>query len=239
MNHHSIYSLNKKRLHAYLESHEFPEKIKKIKKIKISSGLKKAKKNLNLRLNGKTGVDMYYSQKSAFHKNFTDNNIVSNSKKVNVLVATHCFFDSPHSYGFNLFPDFYEWLDYLGKLSNKKDYNWYIKLHPDYLPGTINILNNFKNKYKKFKIVDPEISHHQLIREGIDIALTVYGTIGMEYPLLDTLVINAQQIIHIIDTVSVKAQKNLSLYKNELSKLKKRKELNKKKRFMNFIILNI
>ena len=140
VNHHSIYSLNKKRLHAYLESHEFPEKIKKIKKIKISSGLKKAKKNLNLRLNGKTGVDMYYSQKSAFHKNFTDNNIVSNSKKVNVLVATHCFFDSPHSYGFNLFPDFYEWLDYLGKLSNKKDYNWYIKLHPDYLPGTINII---------------------------------------------------------------------------------------------------
>ena len=147
-----------------------------------------------------------------------------------MFAATHCFFDSPHSYGFNLFPDFYEWLDYLGKLSNKKDYNWYIKLHPDYLPGTINILNDLKNKYKKFKIVDPEISHHQLIREGIDIALTVYGTIGMEYPLLDTLVINASTNNPHYRYSFCKSPKNLSLYKNELSKLKKRKELNIKKK---------
>ena len=43
-------------------------------------------------------------------------------------MVTH-HFDAPHAWGDLLFDDF-EWMDYLGKLSNELDYDWYIKLHP-------------------------------------------------------------------------------------------------------------
>ena len=99
--------------------------------------------------------------------------------------------DSPHSYGNNLFPDFYEWFDFLGKISNETDYDWYIKTHPDFLPGNSEIIDYFIKKYPKFTLIDASTSHHQLIDEGISCALTTYGTIGFEYAALGVLVVNA------------------------------------------------
>ena len=64
-----------------------------------------------------------------------------NTKKI--LIATHCFFDSPHSYGNNLFPDFHDWLDFLGNMTEETDYDWYIKTHPDYVQGTMEIIESF------------------------------------------------------------------------------------------------
>ena len=83
---------------------------------------------------------MRYSSKSAYgeHK---DERLLKESSRIKVFIALHCFFDSPHSYGCNLFPDFYEWLDFLGKISLETDYDWYMKTHPDYLPGNIPIIN--------------------------------------------------------------------------------------------------
>jgi hypothetical protein len=41
------------------------------------------------------------------------------------------------------------------------------------------------------QVLPLDISHHTIIKKGIDVALTVHGTIGMEYPLLGIPVINA------------------------------------------------
>ena len=139
-----------------------------------------AKKRLDLRLSGKIGVDMNYSLKSAYNKNLLKHRQLVKSNRLKVLIATHCFFDSPHSYGFNLFSDFYEWLNFLGKLSIETNYDWYIKTHPDFLPGNIMIIKSIIKKYPKIKLLKANISHKQLIQEGIDVALTVYGTIGCE-----------------------------------------------------------
>ena len=49
---------------------------------------------------------------------------------MNCLIAAHHFSDAPNVWGEFLFVDFYEWVDFLGNLSNKLDYDWYIKLHP-------------------------------------------------------------------------------------------------------------
>ena len=43
--------------------------------------------------------------------------IFNNTKKLKILVATHCFTDAIHFYGKCLFPDFFEWLKFLGELS--------------------------------------------------------------------------------------------------------------------------
>ena len=38
--------------------------------------------------------------------------------------------DAVHVYGNLIFPDFYEWMVYLGEFSKKTEYEWYIKNHP-------------------------------------------------------------------------------------------------------------
>ena len=107
-----------------------------------------------MRFSGKIGVDMHYSNKSAY-TNVYKQKLIKKSEKIKILIATHCFFDSPHSYGKNIFPDFYEWLDYLGKISNKTDYDWYIKLHPNYHPLTMNVINHFLKKHHGGRVYFP------------------------------------------------------------------------------------
>jgi hypothetical protein len=153
-------------------------------------GLEKAKSRMALRFAGEVGVDMRYSTKSAYGAKKVMR-LLKESSRTKVLVATHCFYDNPHSYGNNLFPDFYEWLDFLGKMTLKTDYDWYIKTHPDYLPGTMEIINSFVNLYPQLHLLPADSSHHQIIEEGINVALTCYGTIGFEYAALGIPVVNA------------------------------------------------
>ena len=149
-----------------------------------------ARERLNLRFSGNVGVDMHYSTKSAYTEPGKER-VVAQSPRTKILVATHCFFDNPHPYGVNLFPDFYEWLYFLGEISEKTDYDWYIKTHPDFLPGNIPIIEEFIGKHPRFTLIPPHTSHLQLIEEGIDFGLTVVGTIGFEYAALGIPVVNA------------------------------------------------
>ena len=75
--------------------------------------------------------------------------------------------DAPHVYGDILFNDFHEWIEFLGKktLSNKfnKDINFYIKVHPSLYEQNIKIFEKFVIKYPKFKLVDKNETHNNLI----------------------------------------------------------------------------
>jgi hypothetical protein len=110
-----------------------------------------------------------------------------------ILIATHDFFDSPHSYGDNFYPDFYIWLDTLGKISEKTNYNWYLKSHRDSVADDRYVFSELLKKYPRFQELHSDTSHHEIIEAGIDFALTVYGTIAMEYPALGVPVINASR----------------------------------------------
>ena len=188
----NAYRLTKKNPIPYNEFVYFPEQFKKLSKIEQARGIEEAKQKLERRFSGEVGVDMTYSKKSAYG-GVKDESVLKKSSKVKVLIATHCFFDSPHPYGINLFPDFYEWLSFLGEVSEKTDYDWYIKTHPDILPGNEKILNKFFKKYPKFISLPSNTSHKQIIKEGINYALTVYGTIGFEYAILGVPVITASK----------------------------------------------
>lgn len=184
------YRLDARNLFAYNDFLHFRQRFAALPPSVQESGLKVAEERVNRRLAGEVGVDMAYSKKSAYGA-VKQERLLKESPRKKVLIATHCFFDSPHSYGNNLFPDFYEWLDFLGRMTEKTDYDWYIKTHPDYLQGTKEIIDSFVEKYPKFTCLPADSSHHQLIAEGIDVALTVYGTIGFEYASLGIPVINA------------------------------------------------
>ncbi|MCD4743180.1 MAG: hypothetical protein K8R67_11960 [Desulfobacteraceae bacterium] len=190
VNAHGCYHMNEKKLWAYTDYYDYPKQFSKLSQNEKSEGLKIAKERIEKRFSGEVGVDMPYSTKSAY-TTFKKDRILSDSNKFKILIAAHCFFDSPHGLGYNLFVDFYEWFEFLGSISEKTDYEWYIKTHPDFLSGNLEVLNKFTTKYSKFKMIPSDTSHHQLIEEGIDCALTTYGTIGWEYAALGKLIINA------------------------------------------------
>jgi hypothetical protein len=185
-----VYRLSDKNYFAYNDFFDF-SKLFRCLSIEVQTrGLEQAKQRIELRFSGKVGVDMTYSTKSAYGEHKIER-LIKESPRTKILIATHCFFDSPHSYGNNLFPDFYEWLDFIGKVTLETDYDWYIKTHPDYLEGTMEVINAFIKKYPKINILPSDSSHHQIISEGINVALTTYGTIGFEYAALGIPVVNA------------------------------------------------
>ncbi|MDD5327094.1 MAG: hypothetical protein PHY02_04680 [Phycisphaerae bacterium] len=186
----SLYRLTPKRLWAYNSFSSYPEWFKSLSPREQQKGLALAKERIERRFAGEVGVDMLYSTRSAFVRS-NNKRVIRESPRIKVLIAAHCFFDAPHPYGVNLFPDSHEWLTFLGNISEKTDYDWYVKTHPDFLPGNAESLENIICNYPKITLIPKETSHLQIIEEGIDFVLTVYGTVGFEYAALGVTVINA------------------------------------------------
>ena len=185
-----ICKVNKNNPHGYAEFRYYRNTFKEFTEDKKIEAKKISKERIEKRFKGEVGIDMSYSNKSAFGPN-TKNRLIKKSKNIKILIASHCFFDSPHSYGDFLFTDFNQWLKFLGELSEVTNYDWYIKTHPDFILETRNKIKYFCSKFKKFNLLPADSSHHQIIKEGINFALTVYGTIGFEYAALGIPVINA------------------------------------------------
>ncbi len=195
-----VYQVTAQRVYYITDSHnyrayndflDYPVRFSGLGKEEKKTALALAKERLDLRFSGKVGVDMHYSTKSAYTTFSQDGRVIQKSPRLKLLIAPHCFFDAPHPYGISLFPDFFEWIAFLGGISEETDYDWYLKTHPDFLPGNLAIIDEFVNKYPKFKLIDSRTSHNQIIEEGIDFALTVHGTIGFEYAAKGVTVINA------------------------------------------------
>ena len=190
----SIYRLSSENSHAYTNFKYYRTKFAEVEPRNSQIGLGRAKKSLEFRLDGNLSGDMPYSTKSAFERtSSSDTEVIAPSARIKILVAIHDFFDSPHSYGDNFYPDFQVWLDRLGEISNSTHYDWYIKTHRDPIADPDQTLAQFVSKYPNFRILDKDVDHHTLIQQGIDLALTVYGTIGMEYPYLGVPVVNASR----------------------------------------------
>jgi hypothetical protein len=205
-------------------SHTYKNLFNSLSTIEKKMAIKLSKIQLKKRLSGHVGVDMSYSTKSAYHNKVLPYDFSSNKKKI--LICTHCFYDNPHPFGGSLFLDFYEWLIFLANISHITDYEWYIKPHPDYLPGTLENLSIIMKKFKNVHLLDPTMSFHQ-ISKHIKYVTTCHGSIAHELPLLGMYVINADkknphQAFNFSYTV-----KNLKDYRNILLNL----DLLKKKIF--------
>jgi hypothetical protein len=168
----------------------FPDLFNRLSENEKRAARNWSKEQLEKRLKGQVGVEMQYQQKSAFTFEKVNTQVLNNGK-TNIVVATHEFYDNPHGYGGLLFLDFYEWLIFLGELSQKGKYNWYLKPHRDVAESELTQLNKICKLYPNFILLDKEYTFHQLREEGVDVALTCYGTIGHELPFLGYKVINA------------------------------------------------
>lgn len=187
--HYKVFKFSKKNLCPWIDFKNYKKTFHALSKSEKNRGLNVAKKEINLRFKG----DMRYFdsyKESPFLKKRNDKYIKEN-KNIKILVASHCFFDSPVVYGKMLFNEFSDWLNFLGELSEKTNYDWYIKTHYTFNIKSREEIIRFVNKYKKFNLLPEKISHHSIIKSKIDLALTCYGSIAWEYPYFKIPVINA------------------------------------------------
>ena len=191
VNLHNVYFLSKSNLFPSSEFHDYKKDFERLDIKKKYNAIAEARERLKLIFEGKTDVDQPYIKNSAYSQKKTSSRIVSNKKKIKILIASHSFYDSPNGLGKILFPDFYEWLKFIGELSNKTDYEWYLKTHPGIGIRDTETTNDFVSRYNKIILIPNKTSHHQLIEEGINIVLTAYGSIGLEYASKNITVINA------------------------------------------------
>lgn len=116
-------------------------------------------------------------------------------------------------------------MEFLGKISTKSEFEWLIKLHPAQYDLNFEKFKNFTKKFPKFKLLDKNISHNEILNSyNILGALTVYGSIGHEYPLFGIPVINASiNNPHSLYSFNVNAKSKKEL-KNKIINIKKLKK---------------
>lgn len=157
-----------------------------------------SQKRLKKRLAGKN-ADLFYAKKdiSAFSGSPDKCPKEHPSGSVKVLIATSSPYDNPLVYGDFLFEDFNEWLTFLGNLSRKTNYSWFLKMHPwadeFYQAEVRRIMADFSN----ITILPIAKSFNDIAEMGVKHVLTSYGTVGHELPLLGFNVINAGNNPHV------------------------------------------
>ena len=120
-----------------------------------------------------------------------DKNLIKQTQKLKVLIAPHCFSDSPHAMGDFLFCDYFEWLNFICELSMELDYDWYIKPHPGFLESDKYHFKLLLERFPNLKLIDENVSNLGLFKNGIDVVITAQGTIGFEAAAFGILAINA------------------------------------------------
>lgn len=160
-----------------------------LSKEKQDQGVVWAKKQLEMRIRGDISDIPYMKNMSTYVKR-QKCKLLLTSEKIKVVICPHCFTDDPFPYGKFLFTDQYEWLDYLGRISKTTDYDWYFKVHPASEKLSRRIYTQILKKYPNIHLLPLDASAVQMRDEGMNFALTLWGTIGHEYAYLGINVIN-------------------------------------------------
>lgn len=131
----AIYSLREDRHFAHFDFLDYPADFGKLTEREKETAISVAQERLNQRILKGEAPELSYMPVSAFKPiSGMESRVLRKNEKFKVLIATHDFFDSPHCQGETLYDDFYVWLYKLAELSQRTDFDWYIKNHP-YLRG--------------------------------------------------------------------------------------------------------
>lgn len=236
-----LYQLSKKNLKPGLQIKSYRKNFKKFNLEFKKKALSEANLELLNKFSGNTKHE-YYLLKSAFSRKSSKNRIIKKTNNFKVIILPLSFYDSPSGYGGSLFNDFYEWLLFILKLSSKTNYDWYIKLHPDVLLKwdylNYRVVKDLLKKYKNIKWIEPHVTHNQIIKEGINAALTIHGTVGSEYPYFNIPVVNASKNNpHMAYKFNYHPQ-NIKELKKIILNLPKKKKKIKRKEILEFFFMH-
>jgi hypothetical protein len=152
--------------------------------------LELAKKELENIFKGTINSSIDYLKETPYKDATIPINVISD-KTDNLLIMLHCFFDSPHIYKSMLYPDFYEWVVDTIQVALGADKAVFIKEHPNGMLGNDIIVSELKKKFSAVTFLDKTTSNLAIMHSKIDAVVTVYGTLGHEFPYMDIPVINA------------------------------------------------
>lgn len=107
-----------------------------------------------------------------------------------IVILTHDVFDSTHVWGKNFHTDYFQWLKAVCELSREVEAEWFVKNHPVEPPEATSIVSRLLESYPHITLLPPSTNPHEMKRAGIDIGLTVNGTVAAEYPKLGISIIN-------------------------------------------------
>ena len=197
-----------------------PRKYRTDREIELnySVEIQNAKLKLEKLMSGSKNVDIAHSFVNGMSGSET-NKVIDGGASVKVMIATHCFSDSPHTNGSHLFPDFMEWLEWLARYSETTEFDWYIKAHPAFFPSDVVILDKFCSSYPHIKFLSSAYSNKELVSQGINVVLTVYGTIAFEMAYLGALVVNASEFAPHSNYNFSLSPRSISDYKKTLDNL--------------------
>jgi hypothetical protein len=188
----SIHRLDKNNIHAYLNSINLKKEIDSVPKESLKRGLLLSRAKLARRFSGNYVEELELSTGIAFRPQEVP--LVkreTRSGKLKILIATHDFFDAVHFFGKGFYPDFYAWMKALSEISHKVDYQWYVKIHPDARGGMPKLILDLAEQSNNWQVISTATSHYEIFDLGIDLVLTVHGTIATEYPYFGIPVMNA------------------------------------------------
>lgn len=144
-----------------------------------------AKDKFTFRFTGKNDAATSYMRQNAFSKTPISEELRSKfaEGKRNLVIYPHEFYDSPHINRMLQFPDLYQYLKQtLAALTDIKQTNVYIKIHPNSMPGTkektIELVNSFGVAH--FHVLDEAVSNHHIIELKPDLIATARGTVCVE-----------------------------------------------------------
>jgi hypothetical protein len=183
-----------------------------------------------------------FISKKVYKKTWSKKRIIEKSSNFKVLICPHALSDAPHTRGLHLYPDFYEWLISIFKISNKTNYDWYLKLHPDlnqYWDFTKPLIKKLiNNKYKNIKYIDNKSYHSQIIDEGINAVITCAGSVSSEYAYFNIPAINASLCNPHVDFSFSANPKSIKEFKKILLGLNKIKIKVNKRELLIYFFMN-
>jgi hypothetical protein len=105
------------------------------------------------------------------------------SKKRNIVIYPHDYYDSQHINRALLFPNLYQYLkEVLENVKDLEDTNVFIKPHPNGIDGTkemtISLVESFQKPH--FHILGANVSNNNIIELKPDLVCTYRGTVGLE-----------------------------------------------------------
>ncbi|SFW31989.1 hypothetical protein [Selenomonas ruminantium] len=174
----------------YVNNLNYPEIFNRLSAQEQEDGLLWAKKTLKERLGGAT-TEISSLAVSPWAQKQSTKRLLDENEKLKIVIVPHSIIDDAYPYGRFMFADHEDWLRFLGEMSERTDYDWYIKYHPIAGQESIELWDDIVKRYPKIKKLPINSSPKQLKEEGIKFALTLWGSCGYEYPLLGIQVIAA------------------------------------------------
>lgn len=135
-----------------------------------------AEQALKKRFSGEIDLSTSYMRQSAYKT--VEQNIPDLTGYT--VIFLHDFFDSPHIYGWLLFPDFWIWICFTIDTLRAQEIPFAIKPHPNQAPEAKDALDTLKLRFPDVTFLSPNYTNVQLVNAGMVQAVTVYGTIAHE-----------------------------------------------------------